>query len=1179
LSLNGQKLLKLNTEILDNIQDLSDVASSAQAFVFSFGDETASAPPAMEAGVLTAIWVPDDSRHLDSFDFSGVDFSSFAVQAPAGDAKSSNPIVTSLPADIGQSGLQHIAVIETDSRTVSHEPNSLEPAGAVLAALQAGVARETIVENAPAASVSPNADTVEVGDFYPAGLFTSADVGGDASSAVSAPTAHKDTAQAAAQITRGNFHWGSTLGQAAGPITFGFRTSAPGYNDVGENLPGTFTAFTAQEQATARAALALWASVANITFTDLGNTNNATIEFANYYSSTDASQAFAYYPGRTAASAYEGDVFMNTYYVNTTSLGPGTYDWMTMIHEIGHALGLQHPGDYNATPGQSITYNNNAEYIEDSRQYTVMSYFTPSNTGGNFAGIYNETPMLDDIAAIQRLYGANASAFSGNTVFGFNSNAGTPYSITASSQKVAYTVYDTGGTDTFDFSGYTQTQTINLNAESFSSVGGGTYNVSIAQNVTIENAIGGSGADTIIGNAANNTLRGNGGNDTLVGGAGVDTLTGGSGIDTFVFTSGTSSATSGQHDLITDFTPGTDKIDLSGFDAIPSTSSVIDMFIFLATAVFNGVAGVLDYFFDSARGVTVVQGDTNGDRVADFAIDLTGNLSLTYDDFIGVYPPPVVIETNGSTYLTQSAGRFYAYDSVGIGPSLKTGGSDFISGQFGGWLPISAEAISGGYEVAWKLTGSDQYTVWKTDSSGNYLLNSVGIVSGGSLDIESLESSFHQDLNGDGVIGLVSTTIEASGSTSLSLVGGHYYLLSGGTGPTLKTGGSDFISGQFGPWLPIGVEAISGGYEVVWKQSGSDQYTNWITDSSGNYLSNGYGVVSGTSPQLATSESTLHQDLNGDGVTGLAATAIESYGSVTLTLVSGHYFLSSFGGPGPSLKTGGADFISGQFGSWLPIGVEAISGGYEVVWKQTGSNQYTNWITDSSGNYLSNGYGVVSGTSPQLETSESTLQQDLNGDGVIGLVATTVESSGSTTLSLMGGHYYLLTGGTGPSLKTGGADFISGQFGPWLPISAEAISGGYEVAWKQTGSNQYTIWKTDSSGNYLSNSVGIASGSSVDIESLESSFHQDLNGDGTIGVVPASPPQLGNQTAGSQDSFVFAPNSAAGSVLDSEPFEDSHPSSSAVESTKGLVDPISIEAMVDIPVTIHQPSAEGLHIV
>lgn len=333
------------------------------------------------------------------------------------------------------------------------------------------------------------------------------------------------TTQAGVQITRDNYHWGTTLGAAQGPISFGFRTSAPGYSVTGEDVQGTFTTFSAAEQTAARAALALWASVANITFTDLGNSNGATIEFANYRSSTDQSEAFAFYPVPTAdtsSASYMGDVFVNTYYASTINDNPGTYEFMTLIHEIGHALGLEHPGNYNAGSGQTITYANNAAYVEDTRMYTLMSYFAETNTGGHFS-VYNETPMLADIAAIQRLYTANTATHAGDSTYGFNSNAGSPFAIGSASQHVVFTIWDGGGTDTMDFSGYSQNQTIDMNAEHFSSVGGDTYNVSIAQGVSIEMAIGGAGVDTIIGNALDNTINGGAGADMMAGGLGNDT--------------------------------------------------------------------------------------------------------------------------------------------------------------------------------------------------------------------------------------------------------------------------------------------------------------------------------------------------------------------------------------------------------------------------------------------------------------------------------------------------------------------------------------------------------------------------------------------------------------------------------------------------------------------------------
>ena len=152
-------------------------------------------------------------------------------------------------------------------------------------------------------------------------------------------------------------------------------------------------------------------------------------------------------------------------------------------------------------------------------------------------------------------------------------------------------------------------------------------------------------------------------------------------------------------------------------------------------------------------GVTVVQGDTNGDRIADFAIDLVGNIVLIAGDFIGVIPPgPVVIEALGSTSLVQANGNYYLNNiSTGTGPTVKYAGAAVGVGQFDVYVPVAAEQTAGGYLVALQYSATNQFSIWNTDSSGNFL--SYSVYSGASTVLKSLETSFQQDLNGDGVIG------------------------------------------------------------------------------------------------------------------------------------------------------------------------------------------------------------------------------------------------------------------------------------------------------------------------------------------------------------------------------------------------------------------------------------------
>ena len=229
----------------------------------------------------------------------------------------------------------------------------------------------------------------------------------------------------------------------------------------------------------------------------------------------------------------------------------------------------------------------------------------------------------------------------------------------------------------------------------------------------------------------------------------------------------------------------------------------------------------------------------------------------------------MVIQVDGSTSLTEFANKFYLYDSTGSGPTLKNCGVDVVAGDFGTWAPIGAVQTANGYDVAWKVPGADEYTVWSTDSNGNYIASLTGYsVPGTDYSLEALEATFHQDLNGDGTM-----VIQVDGSTSLTEFANKFYLYdSTGSGPTLKNCGVDVVAGDFGTWAPIGAVQTANGYDVAWKVPGADEYTVWSTDSNGNYIASltGYSVP-GTDYSLEALEATFHQDLNGDGLLGIYA--------------------------------------------------------------------------------------------------------------------------------------------------------------------------------------------------------------------------------------------------------------------------------------------------------------------
>ena len=234
-------------------------------------------------------------------------------------------------------------------------------------------------------------------------------------------------------------------------------------------------------------------------------------------------------------------------------------------------------------------------------------------------------------------------------------------------------------------------------------------------------------------------------------------------------------------------------------------------------------------------------------------------------------------------------------------------------------------------------------------------------------------------------------------------------------------------------------------------------------------------------------------------------TTIESSGTTTLLTNGTYYYLQIGDGPAVALSYNGAPVTVGQFGAWTPIAAQQTATGYEVALKLAGADQYGVWDTDSGGNWASAPLSNVSGTSAALESIETSFNDDLNGDGIIGVPlpsdATVIESSGTTTLLTNGTYYYLQIGDEpAVALSYNGAPVTVGQFGAWTPIAAQQTATGYEVALKLAGADQYGVWDTDSGGNWASAPLSNVSGTSAALESIETSFNDDLNGDGIIGV-------------------------------------------------------------------------------
>lgn len=287
----------------------------------------------------------------------------------------------------------------------------------------------------------------------------------------------------------------------------------------------------------------------------------------------------------------------------TGNFEKGGYGFQTYLHEIGHALGLGHGGDYNGVGDFSTA----AQFTHDSWKHSVMSYFDPEEAGHANNSYYLTSPRAADLDALIRKYFSHTQhdgsrhydevgMHQGDNTYGFGGNQGFQLTRQGNLHDVGFTIHDTGGHDTLNFSGSTSKTILDLTPGAFSSVNGNKHNIDIykghnadVSDYYIEKAIGSDFNDRIRGNDGNNELIGGKGSDRITGGGGADQLTGGKGKDLFIFKDPADSAMryDSKHgvwdlvvDTIMDFTPGEDRIDVSSMDANARTKATNEAFEF-----------------------------------------------------------------------------------------------------------------------------------------------------------------------------------------------------------------------------------------------------------------------------------------------------------------------------------------------------------------------------------------------------------------------------------------------------------------------------------------------------------------------------------------------------------------------------------------------------------------------
>ncbi|NNU57211.1 M10 family metallopeptidase, partial [Rhizobium indigoferae] len=533
-----------------------------------------------------------------------------------------------------------------------------------------------------------------------------------------------------------------------GTITYAFPTTSASYSYSGEK-DYSFSSISSQQQSFALFFMEQsYGNTANDGFSVEGFTNanfqagsaeTASVRFAQSWMPPTA---WAYYPDSPEAG---GDVWFGTSYAGTEDdlRFPefGNYAGHTLAHELGHALGLKHAheGDASNTTVVPSAY--------DSLEYTIMTYHT--YVGDDLSGIKYEhdgapqTFMMLDIAALQEMYGADYTTNSGNTVYKWNPNQGITYvngvaAITPDANRIFATVWDGGGIDTYDLSAYSTGLNINLQPGSYSvfsqgqlaDLGGGPNSGYARGNIfnallyhgnlasLIENVQAGSGNDTIVGNDANNTLWGNAGNDSLAGGIGNDTLIGGAGLDTMSGGVGDDVyiVDNANDAVIENANGGTDTVQTALASYTMSTN--VETLTYTGTGAFTGtgnatantiIGGGGNDWLNGAAGADSLIGGTGDDTYfVDNAADLvTENASQGTDT---VRTSQLISYTLGVNVENLTYTGTGAFSGIGNGlDNTITGGAaadTLLGGDGNDWLngAAGADSLLGD-------TGNDTYSV------------------------------------------------------------------------------------------------------------------------------------------------------------------------------------------------------------------------------------------------------------------------------------------------------------------------------------------------------------------------------------------------------------------------------------------------------------------------------------
>jgi hypothetical protein len=220
-----------------------------------------------------------------------------------------------------------------------------------------------------------------------------------------------------------------------------------------------------------------------------------------------------------------------------------------------------------------------------------------------------------------------------------------------------------------------------------------------------------------------------------------------------------------------------------------------------------------------------------------------GNVWSDWSSFTVTGIDPGIIEAGTTLDLPSAYSGAVSFaaatGTLKIDDSSSFGGS--ISGQLAIGDVIDLADVTPGPSAAMRYTGnnspgtlavSDGTHTARIEMTGNHSLSSFIASSDGRGGMSVVDPFSGAKLS------VIQTDTNPFGSTSRVEVGSNYFLyLAGASGPELSYSGAPVVAGEFGSWAPIGAVQTATGYDVAWKMAGADEYTVWVTDGSGNYIS------------------------------------------------------------------------------------------------------------------------------------------------------------------------------------------------------------------------------------------------------------------------------------------------------------------------------------------------------